>query len=176
MGKRSAVVLKTAALFILTMGTFSYQEGANPPIDWPRGLTGDTVELNPNGTRAYIYSDQEINMFTAIQANTTQSSQFYSPPVANTLPMTPVSYMRVAALMLDGIASDKARLSSVQQLLDVKLSPKEAAIQLRAQAAEYRSIDDNSGAFFIIEQCNTTWAFRDRFWSQVQRQQAGVLV
>ncbi len=77
--------------------------------------------------------------------------------------------MRTAALLLDSIAANKARLSSITQLLDVKLSPEKAAESLRAQAKQYRDVDDDSMAFVIIEQCNTDWSFVQRFWNQWQR-------
>lgn len=150
--------------------SFSYQQGQNPPVDFPRGLTGDTVEFNPNGSRAYIFSDQEITMFTNIAQSVWQSSMFWSAfQGVGTLPSSPVSYLRIASLMMDALASNKSRLASVIALLDVKLSPKDAAIQCRTQAQEYRDVDDNTGAFVIIEQCNNYWSFRDRFWNQWQR-------
>ena len=55
----------------------------------------------------------------------------------------------------------------------MKIDPAKASYALRMQAEEYRQIDDNSGAMFVIEQCSTTWAFHDRYWAQVQRQQGG---
>ena len=61
----------------------------------------------------------------------------------------------------------------IKQLLDVKLDSSDAAIQLRATAAEYRDVDDNSMAFVIIEQCHDLASFRERWWKQVQRQTAG---
>ena len=101
---------------------------------------------------------------------------FFSPPANNALPSSPVSYLRIAALMLDSLACNKARLAAIKNLLDVKMDSSDAAIQLRAQAAEYRTVDDESGAFYIIEQVTTGWSFRDRFWEQVQRQQSGAFV
>jgi len=68
------------------------------------------------------------------------------------LPTSPVSYLRSAALLLDALAANKSRLASIKQLLDVRLDSSDAAIQLRATAAEYRSVDDDAGAFAIIEQ------------------------
>ena len=144
--------------------SFSYDFVANPQVAYVRLLIADTSVAQP------IFQDEEINAGYAIQNSTFQSSQFFSPPGGNTLPIGPVSYLRVAALMLDAVASNKARLASIKQLLDVKMDSSDAAIQLRAQAAEYRSVDDNSGAIMIIEQCSTDWAVRDRFFKQVARQ------
>lgn len=144
--------------------SFSYNLGANPAIDYPRLLISDTQATG------HIFEDEEITAASAIQGLQFQSSMFYSGSGGANLPSSPVSYLRIAALLLDAIASNKSRLASVKQLLDAKLDSSDAAIQLRATAAEYRQIDDESGAFVIIEQTPTTWAFKDRFWKQWQRQ------
>jgi hypothetical protein len=146
---------------------FSYQAGANPTIDYPRLLISDTVELN------HIFEDTEILAAYQINASQFQSSMFFSPPAGRNLPSQPLSYLRCAALLLDALAANKSRLASIIQLLDVKLNPNLAAKSLRDQAQSYRDTDDNSGAFFIIEQCPTVWAFQDRFWNQIQRQSGG---
>ena len=146
---------------------FSYQFGANPTIDYVRLLISDTQELN------HIFEDSEINAAYQINAAQFQRSMFYSPPAGRNLPSQPISYLRCAALLLDALAANKSRLSSITQLLDVKLSPNVAAKSLREQAQSYRDVDDNSGAFMIIEQCPTVWAFYDRFWNQQQRQSGG---
>lgn len=154
--------------------SFSYQFGANPPIDYPRLLISDTVESTGSpAIRVYIFEDSEITAAAAINGLTWQSLQFFSPPFGRNLPAAPVNYLRTAALLLDSIASNKARISSITQLLDVKMDPSKASAALRAQAQEYRDVDDNSGAIMIIEQCSTTWSFIDRFWAQVQRQSGG---
>lgn len=152
------------AVFILTM-SFSYNncDGTQDSIDFVRLLVSDTVSLN------HIFEDSEITGAYRLQALQFQSSQFYTPPNGSNLPATPVSYLRVAALLLDALASNKARLSSITQLLDVKLSPQLASKALRDQAFAYRETDDNAGAFLIIEQVTTDWTFQDRFWNQVQR-------
>lgn len=130
----------------------------------------DTLATN------HIFEDSEIMAATAITANIWQSAQFYTPPSGvSALPTTPVSYYRIAALLLDAIASNKARLASITQILDVKLDPSKAAKALQDQANQYREIDDNSGAFVLIEQVNDQFSFVDRFWKQIQRQTAGSL-
>ncbi len=147
--------------------SFSYQMGANPGIDYIRLLIADTVETD------HIFEDEEIRSAAQIQNSFFQSSMFYSPPAGQTVPSAPISYLRVAALLLDCIASNKSRLASIMQLLDVKVDAGKASYALRMQADEFRQMDDNSGAFMIIEQVNTAWNFYDRFWSQIQRQQGG---
>ena len=151
------------AFVIMAVPTYSYGYGANPAIDYPRLLISDTAS-------PFIFSDEEITAVTNIQALNFQSSMRWTAPAGQNLPTSPVSYLRIAAMLLDSLAANKSRLSTIQQLLDVRLSGADAAIQLRLTADNYREVDDNAGAFAIIEQCPTEWAFRDRFWAQVQRQ------
>jgi len=144
--------------------TYNSCDGTNDQVDFVRLLCSDTQSLN------HIFEDTEILGAYRIQQAQFQSGQFYSGPAGKNLPATPVSYLRVAALLLDSLAANKARLASIKQLLDVRLDSSDASIQLRATAAEYREVDDNSGAFVIIEQVNDWPSFRDRFWKTVQRQ------
>lgn len=155
-----------AALALLM--AFTYGFGTNPPIDVPRLLISDTQDTN------HIFEDSEILLIEQVVVpGVWQSSMFWSPPSGQqTLPTVPVNYLRTAAYLLNSIASNKARLSSITQLLDVKLDPSKAAKALHDQAQAWLDIDDNSMAFVIIEQCNDEWSFRDRFWKQWQRQAA----
>lgn len=144
--------------------SFSYSGGQNPSIDYPRLLIADT---NPDN---FIFQDSEIIAFGNIVSQVWQSSMFWNAPSGQaTLPSNPVNYLRIAALALDSLAANSSRLASVIQILDVKLDAKSAAAALRAQAEQYRKVDDESGAFIIVEQVCSDWAFADRFWSQVQR-------
>ena len=109
-----------------------------------------------------------------IQAAMFQSSMFFSGPTGQlTLPSQPVSYFRVAAILLDSLAANASFLAGVKSLPDITLDPQVAAKALRDQAQRYRDIEDNSGAFIILEQCCTEWATRDRFWANIQRQSGG---
>ncbi len=151
---------------------FTYDFTTNPQVAYVRLLIPDTVDDPP--TMAAKFSDDEIMAFYQIQASQFQSSMFFSGVAGRNLPQTPLSYLRVAALALDTLAGLAARSGGVTKLLDVSLQPAERnAIQLRAQAAQYRQVDDESGAIVIIEQCATVWATRDRFWNQIQRQSGG---
>lgn len=158
------------------VGTFSYQGGANPPIDFPRLLISDTQQFAADGTTpVYVFSDQEIGAATSIELAVWQSGMFWSgrqgvSPLNNS---AVVPWRRIAATLLDSLAANKAKLASVQQLLDVKLNPALAAKALQDQAAALRLADDNSGAFAIVEQVNDHWSFADRYWKTVQRQSAG---
>lgn len=148
--------------------SFSYTFGANPSVDYVRLLISDTVDTN------HIFEDSEITMAYNIQAAQFQSGMFWSGTAGVNLPATPVSYLRVAALLLDSLASNQSRLSGAIQILDVKLDLQKASQALRDQAKAYRETDDDAGAFVIIEQvqADNVWSFRDRFWRSVMRQVA----
>jgi len=148
--------------------SFSYSscDGTNDTIDLVRALIADTV------AQGHIWEDSEILGFYRIQGLQFQSSQFFNAPAGSNLPSTPVSILRVAALMLDATANNQAKLAAISQLLDVHLAPAVAAKALHDQAAALREVDDNSGAFAIIEQVHTAWDFRQRFWNEVARQSA----
>ena len=146
--------------------SWSYTPGT--PVFFVRLLIPDSSETNP------IFSDEEINGFMQINQMTWQSSMYYSyQGGALNLPQCPSNYLRAAALALNTLAGNQARLAAVTQLLDVKLNPAAAAAALKAQAQAYLDMDDNSGAFAIFEQCGTSWAFRDRWLNQLQRQTGG---
>lgn len=146
--------------------SFTYIYGT--PIFYVRLLIPDTNAASP------IFQDDEIQGFMDINAMTWQSSMYYSYQngLVN-LPQTPSNFLRAAALALRSLAGNSARLANVTQLLDVRLNPAAAATALNKQADSYMQMDDNSGAFAIYEQCNTTWAFRDRWIAQLQRQTGG---
>ena len=169
-----------AALSVLLM-SFSYAFGANPAIDYPRMLIQDTQEFvvdqagNTTTQRAYIFEDSEILAFTAIVGNVYQSSMTYNFPTTIQVPSSPVSYIRIAAYMLNSLAANTARLSGILQILDVKLSMKDATAALQKQAQAWLDLDDDTGAFVIIEsvQQGDDASFKDRFWREVQRQSYG---
>ena len=153
--------------------SFSYGGGSNPPIDYPRLLTSDTVAFDASGNRVYAFEDSEILAAAAIEGAVWQSSQFYSGQAGRaTLPTNPQPWRRIAATLLDALAANQARLTIISQILDVKLT-NQAAQEMRAQAQALRDADDNSGAFFIAEQVNNYFSFRDRYWKSVQRQSGG---
>jgi hypothetical protein len=147
--------------------SFSYNPGTSAqPKDLVRLLIGDTQSVN------HVFEDEEIlSAFTVQQMTGFQSSMLYSGSQGQPLPGTPVSVLRVAALLLDALASQKARMS-ISGLLDAKTDFQAASKQLHAQAEAWREIEDNSGAFMIIETTQTGWGFLDRFWKQIQRQSA----
>lgn len=153
--------------------TFTYSGGANPPIDYPRLMVSDTNQYLSDGvTPGNVFWDQEILAIEQIVSSPFQSAQFYSPPQGQQLPQGVVMpWFRIAASLLDCMASNKAKLASIKRILDVQLDSSDAAKWLQAQAKAYRDVDDNSGAIFIIEQVNNEWSLCQRYWNQVARQQ-----
>ena len=156
-------------------GTFTYQGGANPPIDYPRILVADTLQFGPDGTTPiFAFWDEEIQAATQIEMAAWQSGMFWSgrsgvTPLNNS---SVVPWRRIAATLIDCLASNQARLSYISQQLDTKMNPG-ATKDMQAQAAALREADDNSGAFVIIEQVNDYPSFVDRYWKTVARQSAG---
>ncbi len=151
--------------------SFTYNVDTNPAVFYPRLLIPDRVQ-NPS-LGLPVFSDEEIMAFYTIQAAQFQSSMFFSPPAGRNLPMSPLSYLRVAALGIDVIANDTAQAAIIVQMMDIKLNGTTASQALAARADNYRKIDDESGAFVVIEQVFTGWGFIDRYWKQVQRQTGG---
>lgn len=146
--------------------SFTYIPGT--PIFYVRLLVPDTNSASP------IFSDEEINGFLQINMMTWQSSMYYSQLSGTVdLPACPSNFLRAAALALQSLAGNSARLAAVTKLLDVSLNPAASTKALQAQAQMYLNMDDNSGAFAIYEQCTTEWAFRDRWLAQLQRQTGG---
>ena len=145
---------------------FTYIYGT--PIFYVRLLIPDTNSATP------IFQDDEIQGFMDINTFTWQSSMFSAYQSGNQqLPLTPSNFLRAAALALNTIAGNTARLGVISSLLDVKISGPQAAAALKAQADAYLAMDDNSGAFAIAEQVTTVWAFPDRWLAMLQRQTGG---
>lgn len=152
--------------------SFTYLNPPNFQIDVIRALIADTDSAQP------IFQNEELYLFYAIQGSCFQSSMFFSGSIpvggttvgGQTIPYQPMSYLRVAALALDSMAANKAYLASIKRLPDVQLDSSDAAKMLMAKADSYRKVEDESGAYFIIEQVTTIWSFTDRYWSQIQRQ------
>jgi hypothetical protein len=142
---------------------FSYNFGANPRVDYPRLLIGDTAET------PHVFEDAEIEAAYAIQSSVFQSGPRYSGAMGGNVPTLPVSYLRVAAMLLDCIAGNRARQGAVSQVFDIRIEPGQVDAALRAQAKQWREIDDDSGAIAIIEQCHTEAGWLQRMLSEAQR-------
>ncbi len=125
----------------------------------------------PDTGPTFVWTNEEIFGFYRIQTMQWQSAQFFSgPSVGRNLPDLPVSILRVVALMLDAQANNSAKLAAITKLLDINLNPAMAAKAFHDQADALRQVDDDAGAFAVIEQIKTTWDWRDRMFKQYQRQ------
>jgi hypothetical protein len=155
--------------------TYANCDGSNLPNDFVRLLIPDTGG-NPNlPNNGFVFSDQEITAFQSInQLQGWQSGMFWSFYGGRYIPTYPSNYYRAAAVALNALAGNQARLLAIASLLDVKLqNVQQVVAALQATAQRYLDMDDNSGAFAIAEQVQTSWNFIDRYWSQVQRQSGG---
>lgn len=143
------------------MPTYTYQYGANPTIDYPRLIIADTdVVNNP------VFADEEILM--AGQIDTIAVFPMVGPAGFSRTFGTP-SPRRVAATLLDSLASNTSRLAAVLKVLDVQMDSSKAADQLRAQAKALRDIELNSGAFAIVEMSYNDFTDRERVEKQFLR-------
>lgn len=142
--------------------SFSYQSGANPPIDGPRFFASDTQQFKPDGvTRAYIFEDQEIQMVTNMVA-----------PFAITGKGTFVgqaSPRMVAAALIESLAGNKARLGGALQVLDIKLDLAAASKALLGVAKQMRDAENSDGSFAITEIGWNEPARRQRLWAMIER-------
>ncbi len=134
------------------------------PAGQVRLLIPDTDSSN------FIFADDEINAFLFIESS---QNLYVSPQSAPTaLPLNSVyvpqiySPLLAAALALDSLAGNSARLAGVLQILDVKLDLSKAAAALHAQAESYRQREENQGHFAIAEQVSTQFQARERVWAQ----------
>lgn len=141
---------------------FTYQFGANPQIDYPRMLIGDTDSTAP------VFQDSEI-----LAAYSIIPTFFITPNAGSGQAaggnFTAPSYYRVAAILLDALAGMKSRLAAQLKVLDIELNVTDAARELRATAKEYRDIEDHSGAFAIVEMVPNNYAAYERVWKQLLR-------
>ena len=174
--QRRAFIACAAILFMGFTGTFTYQGGANPPIDYPRFIVADTVQFSPidGTTPIFAFWDEEIQAATKIEMGVWQSGMYWSgrqgvSPLQNS---AVIPWRRIAATLIDALASNQARIGLISQQLDTKLNPG-AVKDMQAQAAALRLADDNSGAFAIVEQVNDYASFVDRYWKTWQRMSAG---
>lgn len=159
--------------------TYTYDncDGTQNQIDFVRVLIPDTGGQTNLPNNGFVFSDQEIAAFGAInQSQGWQAGFYFSAQLGRFLPSYPANYFRQAAVALNSLAGNQSRLMAINSLLDVKMqNVKDVVAALQATAQRYLDMDDNSGAFVFAEQCTTVWGFIDRYWNQVQRQTGGFI-
>lgn len=138
--------------------SFTYQFGANLQIDAPRFLVADTISAS------HIFEDSEIVMAYTIDSVGFFAASSSSSGNIRSSVGTP-SYRRVAAVLLDALGSNKARLSAALEVLDIKINPGAAASALLKQAQYFRDLEADSGTFAIAEVVTDVFSWRTRVWS-----------
>ncbi len=144
--------------------TFTYDPASRTPLSQVRLLIPDT------DSSTFIFTDDEINAFLYLESSQSlyvspQANPYAFPTTSTYIPQVFSPYM-AAATALNVLASSKARLAVVVQLLDVKLDPKAVSAALMAVAAEYRQREQDRGHFAIAEQICTQFQARERVWAQ----------
>lgn len=159
MGLRRWMISGEVAGAALLLMSFTYDIANAPQISIPRLLVADTDATHP------IFQDDEI-----LAAYTVDSIAVF-PPIGQGIAITygSPSYRRAAAVLLDVLAANKARLAAALEVLDIKLDPSKAAKELRATAQQLRDTEADSGAFAIAEMVNTSFTARERTWKQLLR-------
>ena len=143
---------------------FTYNFTSAPLLSSVRLLVPDTDSTKP------IFQDDEVNQAIYIESSQGLYASGQAAPGGNPVPC-PVqvySIRRAAALLVEVIAGNSARLAQVTQLLDVKLDTK-AADALRAYAKSLRDTEANSGAFAIAEWVLDPFTARERVLKQMLR-------
>lgn len=117
--------------------SFTYNFTAALNLSRVRLLVADTVDSG------HIWEDVEINVALDMESSACL--------MTGGTPVSPAVYSpyRAAALLLDALAANKARLASVVKLLDVDLDAARAARELRATAKQYRETEESAGNFAI---------------------------
>lgn len=145
---------------------FTYDFNTAPQLSQVRMMIADTDITHP------IFDDDEVNNALYLESS---QGLFVSgqavPTAVSYAPSIPIVYSvrRAAALLLDCIASNKAKLAALSELLDVHLQPEKAAQELRAQAKALRDTEANMGNFAIAEMGDGAFWERERIYKQLLR-------
>lgn len=128
-------------------------------------MIGDTDPSKP------LFADDEVN--AALQITSSQNLYISGPGAFGTarMPIVPQVYSvyQAAAVLLRAMAANAAFLSGVIELLDVKLSQKEAAKALRDTADDWCKFEQSQGSFAIAELVNDQFSARERIWKSLLR-------
>jgi len=143
--------------------SFTYDFTTNYNVAVVRLLVFDTSNVPP----LPIWQDEEIqgalNLFSS-QGIIQGLSGF---TLRNNLPVV-YSYRRAAAVLLRGLAANRAQ-QSVIGLLDVKLSGNSAATALNKIADDYITSEENDGYFSVSEMVVNNFSMRERLIAMAER-------
>ena len=148
---------------------FTYDFIAAPLLSSVRMLIPDTDSTAP------IFQDEEVNQAIFIESSQGLYCSGMANPTGSSVspPVQVYSIRRAAALLVDVIAGNNARLGIIQQLLDVKLDSSKAVVALRAYADSLRQTEAMSGAFAIAEMTLDAFSARERVFKQILRMYPG---
>lgn len=141
---------------------FTYNFDSAPQLSTVRLLVGDTAEPN------HIFEDAEVN--AALQFESSQGAGTMMALSGYTV-VAPVVYSvrRAAAMLLDGLASHRARLGGALKVLDIQVDLTKAGEALRDQAKALRETEADSGAFGVAEMVQDPFSARERVWKELLR-------
>lgn len=145
--------------------SFTYDFTANLLLSQVRMLVPDTDATHP------IFNDDEVNQ--ALYLTSSQGLYVAAQAAAggsnrNTTPLI-YSVRMAAALLIDALASNKAKLAVVEQILDVKIDPSRAQKALHEQAECLRDQERKLGSFAIAEVVTDSFSARERWYAQILR-------
>lgn len=143
---------------------FSYDFQSQPLLSTVRMMIPDTVAPG-------IFSDAEVNQAIYIESSQGTYASGQAVPGGNPVisPAQVYSPRRAAALLVDCLAGNSARLAIVEQILDVKIDGSKSAQWLREHAKGLRDTEANSGAFAIAEWVLDPNTAYERVWKQLLR-------
>ncbi len=150
-------------LAALSIMSFTYDFTAAPDISTVRLLVSDTDAAHP------IFQDVEVTA-----ALNVESSQGVIVGLTGYSPSIPVSqiysYRRSAALLLNALAANKARLASALKVLDISVDSTKAAAALQQLAKDYIDQEASAGYFSVAEMVQDSFSMRERLWKMLYRQ------
>jgi hypothetical protein len=142
--------------------SFTYDFTNAPDISTVRLLVSDTDSSQP------IFQDDEVN--AALNMFSSQGIIIGLTGYCLAVPVKQLySYRRAAAVLLNALAGNKARLGAIVGLLDVKLNAAQASAALKELAQSYIDQEQNDGYFAISEMVQDSFSMRERLWKMLYR-------
>lgn len=143
--------------------SFTYDFTTNYNVAVVRLLVFDTSDTPP----LPIWQDEEINGALSLFSSQGILQGLSGFTLRNNLPVV-YSYRRAAAVLLRGLAANRAQ-QSVIGLLDVKLSGNVAAAALNKIADDYITSEENDGYFAVSEMVVNQFSMRERLIAMAER-------
>lgn len=127
--------------------------------------------LIPDTVTPGIFSDEEVNQAIFIESSQGlyTSSQFVSGGLGVQCPVQVYSIRRAAALLVDVLAGNTARLAVIEQMLDIRINGPASAKALGDRADSLRKTEAMSGAYAIAEWVVDNFTAQERVYKQMLR-------